>query len=91
MEHDPAEINFRGKDPKADLKRFRSLPKCVFQLPLHCLHIGILNKEGGTKLAKLSKLDLSGPVLVDLEQQVLQLLLGGAEAHRSHDLTEVVC
>ena len=80
---------FRQKSTKPE--RFGSLPKCILQLPLHCLHIRILNEEGGTKLAELSKLDLSGPVLVDLSQQVLQLLLGRAEAHRSHDLAKVVC
>ena len=65
-------------------------PESIFELSLHGLHIRILNKEGGAKLAELSKLNLARPVLVDLEQQVLQLLLCRAEAHRSHDLAEVI-
>ena len=47
-------------------------PECVLQLPLHRLHVRVLNKEGGTKLAKLSELDLARTILVDLMQQVLQ-------------------
>ena len=69
----------------------RGVPEGILEFPLHGLHVGVLNKEGGTELAELSKLDLSGPVLVDLSQQVLQLLLGRAEAHRPHDLAKVVC
>ena len=67
-----------------------SQPESIFEFSLHGLHVRILNKEGGTELAEFSKLDLAGPVLVDLQQQVLQLLLGRAEAHRPHDLPEVV-
>ena len=65
-------------------------PECIFELPLHGLHVRVLNQEGGTKLAELSKLNLPGSVLVDLGQQVFQLLLSGSEAHRPHDLPEVV-
>merc|ERR1712180_560362 len=65
-------------------------PECVLELPLHGLHIRVLNKEGGTELAKLSELDLARAILVDLMEQVLQLLLGGTEAHGPHDLAEVV-
>ena len=65
-------------------------PEGIFELPLHGLHVRVLNQEGGTKLAELSKLNLARPVLVDLKQQVLQLLLGWAEAHRPHDLAEVI-
>ena len=72
------------------MKGIRSSPKCVFELPLHGLHIMVLHKKGCAELAEFSKLDLARPVLVDLEQQVLQLLLRRAEAHRSHDLAEVV-
>jgi len=54
------------------------------------LHVRVLNKEGGAELTELSKLDLAGPVLVDFMQQVLQLILSGAEAHRPHDLAEII-
>ena len=66
------------------------LPESIFKFPLHGLHVGILHQEGGAQLAELSELDLAGAVLVDLEQEVLQLLLGGPEAHGPHDLAEVV-
>ena len=66
-------------------------PEGIFELPLHGLHVRVLDKEGGTELTKLSELDLARAVLVDLRQQVLQLLLGGTEAHRPHDLAEVIC
>ena len=65
-------------------------PEGIFELPLHGLHVRVLNQEGGTKLAELPELNLPGSVLVDLGQQVFQLLLSGAEAHRSHNLAEVV-
>merc|ERR1712180_476789 len=65
-------------------------PECVLELPLHGLHVRVLNKESGTKLAKLPELDLTRTILVDLMQQVLQLLLCGTEAHGPHDLAEVV-
>ena len=35
---------------------------------------------------KLTDLDLARAVLIDLFEQVLQLFLGGTEAHRPHDL-----
>ena len=66
------------------------LPESIFKFPLHGLHVGILHQEGGTQLAELSELDLAGAVLVDLEQEVLQLLLGGPEAHGPHDLSEFI-
>ena len=66
-------------------------PEGIFELPLHGLHVRVLNQEGGTKLAELSKLNLARPVLVDLKQQVLQLLLCWAEAHRPHDLAKIIC
>merc|ERR1711971_334606 len=66
-------------------------PERVLQLPLHCLHVGVLDQEGGAELAELADLDLAGAILVDFLQQVLQLLLSGAEAHGPHDLTEVIC
>ena len=66
------------------------LPESIFKFPLHGLHVGILHQEGGAQLAELSELDLTGAVLVDLEQEVLQLLLGGPEAHGSHDLSEII-
>ena len=65
-------------------------PEGIFELPLHGLHVRVLNQEGGTKLAELSELNLPGSVLVDLGQQVFQLLLSGAEAHGPHDLTEII-
>ena len=66
------------------------LPESIFKFPLHGLHVGILHQEGGAQLAELSELDLSGAVLVDLEQEVLQLLLGGPEAHGPHDLPKII-
>ena len=66
------------------------LPESIFKFPLHGLHVGILHQEGGAQLAELSELDLSGAVLVDLEQEVFQLLLGGPEAHGPHDLPEII-
>ena len=66
------------------------LPESIFKFPLHGLHVGILHQEGGAQLAELSELDLSGAVLVDLEQEVLQLLLGGPEAHGPHDLAKII-
>merc|ERR1711935_1123354 len=65
-------------------------PEGVLQLLLHGLYVGVLHQEGGAQLAKLAKLDLSGPVLIDLMEQVGQLLLRGTEAHRPHDVTEVI-
>ena len=47
-------------------------PEGIFELPLHGLHVRVLNKEGGTKLTELSELDLARAILVDLMEQVLQ-------------------
>ena len=66
------------------------MPESVLELPLHGLDVRILHQEGGTQLTELGKLDLSGAVLVNLEQQLLELLLGGSEAHGPHDLSEVI-
>ena len=66
------------------------LPESIFKFPLHGLHVGILHQEGGTQLTELGELNLPGAVLVDLEQEVLQLLLGGSEAHGPHDLAQVI-
>ena len=66
------------------------IPESILQLPLHGLHVRVLHQEGGAQLTELSKLDLSGAVLVNLEQQLLELLLGGSEAHGPHDLSEVI-
>ena len=52
-------------------------PECIFELPLHGLHVRVLHKEGGAKLTKLSELDLAGAVLVDLLQDLLKLLFRG--------------
>merc|ERR1712078_563978 len=65
-------------------------PESVLELPLHGLDVRILHQEGGTQLTELSKLNLSGAVLVNLKQQLLELLLGGSEAHGPHDLSEVI-
>jgi len=65
-------------------------PESVLKLPLHGLDVRILHQEGGTQLTELSKLNLSGAVLVNLEQQLLELLLGGSEAHGPHDLAQVI-
>ena len=69
---------------------WKYVPESIFQLPLHCLHVGVLHQEGGTQLTELSKLDLTGAILVNLKQQLLELLLGGSEAHGPHDLSEVI-
>ena len=65
-------------------------PESVLQLPLHSLHIRVLDQEGGTELTELSYLNLTRAVLVDLLEEGLQLLLCGTEAHGPHDLAEVV-
>merc|ERR1711988_1230593 len=54
------------------------------------LHVRVLHQEGGAQLAELADLDLARAVLIDLFEQVLQLLLGGTEAHRPHDLAKIV-
>ena len=41
-------------------------------------------------MTKLPELDLSGPVLVNLDQQLLEFLLRRSEAHGPHDLAEVI-
>merc|ERR1719370_1617804 len=66
------------------------MPECVLQLPLHGLHVRVLDQEGGTELTELSYLNLTRAILVDLLEEGLQLLLCGPEAHRPHDLAEVV-
>merc|ERR1711972_883595 len=65
-------------------------PECVLQLPLHGLHVRVLDQEGGTELTELSYLNLTRAVLVDFLEERLQLLLCGTEAHGPHDLAEVV-
>ena len=66
-------------------------PEGILQLPLHGLHVRVLDEEGGAELAELPDLDLAGAVLVDLLQQVLELVLCRAEAHRPHDLAKIIC
>merc|ERR1711934_1217474 len=65
-------------------------PESVLELSLHGLNVRVLHQEGGAQLTELSELDLSGAVLINLEQQLLELLLGGSEAHGPHDLAEVI-
>ena len=65
-------------------------PECVLQLPLHGLHVRVLDQEGGTELTELSNLNLTRAILVDLLEEGLQLLLCGTEAHGPHDLAEVI-
>merc|ERR1719151_176716 len=65
-------------------------PEGVLQLLLHCLHVGVLDQEGGAQLAEFTKLDLARAVLVNLVEQLGQLLLRGPEAHCPHDVAEVV-
>merc|ERR1719370_592550 len=66
------------------------MPECVLQLPLHGLHVRVLDQEGGTELTELSNLNLTRAILVDLLKERLQLLLRGTEAHGPHDLAEIV-
>ena len=66
------------------------IPEGVLELPLHGLHVGVLHQEGAAQLTELPELDLSGPVLVNLHKKLLELLLGGSEAHGPHDLAEVI-
>ena len=66
------------------------LPERVLELPLHSLHIRILDQEGRTQLAELSELNLPGAVFVNLQKEVFQLLLCRPEAHGPHDLAQVV-
>merc|ERR1719468_153329 len=65
-------------------------PESVLQFPLHGLNVRILDKELGAKLTELAELDLPGPVLVNLGQDVHQLLLAGPEAHGAEDLVQVI-
>merc|ERR1719251_883697 len=65
-------------------------PEGVLQLLLHCLHVGVLDQEGGAQLAEFTKLDLARAVLVNLVEQLGQLLLRGPEAHCPHDVAEVI-
>merc|ERR1719370_432245 len=67
------------------------MPECVLQLPLHGLHVRVLDQEGGAELTELSYLNLTRAILVDLLKERLQLLLCGTEPHGSHDLAEVIC
>jgi len=62
----------------------------LLQLGLHGLLVGLLDQELGAQLAKLSKLNLAGSVLVDFLQDLLQLLLAGPEAHGSEDVVQVI-
>ena len=66
------------------------IPEGVLQLPLHGLHVGVLHQEGAAQLTELPELNLSGPVLVNLHQKLLEFLLRGSEAHGPHDLAEVI-
>ena len=61
----------KGKRMKELCETLVAKPEGIFELPLHGLHVWVLDKEGGTELTKLSKLDLARAVLVDLRQQVL--------------------
>merc|ERR1719468_13137 len=65
-------------------------PESVLQFPLHGLNVRILNKELGAKLTELPELDLSGPVLVNLGKDAIELLLAGPEAHGAEDLVQVI-
>ena len=65
-------------------------PECVLELLLHGLKVWVLDQEGGAQLTELWELDLSRAVLVNLQDKVLQLLLGGSEAHGPHDLAQVI-
>ena len=76
-------------EPSSPLSRSFQ-PECVLQLPLHGLHVRVLDQEGGTELTELSYLNLTRAILVDLLEERLQLLLCGTEAHGPHDLAEVV-
>ncbi len=62
----------------------------LLELGLHGLLVGLLHQELGAQLAELPELNLAGSILVDLLQDLLQLLLGGAEAHGAEDVVQVV-
>jgi len=85
-----ASNGFKSEDGDEALPLLVVDPERVLQLPLHRLHVGVLHQEGGAQLAELADLDLARAVLIDLFEQVLQLLLGGTEAHRPHDLAKIV-
>merc|ERR1711917_7342 len=65
-------------------------PEGVLEFSLHGLDVGVLHQEGGAQLTKFTKLDLTGPVLVNFFQKLLELLLAGPESHGPHDLVQVV-
>merc|ERR1711870_196335 len=65
-------------------------PERVLELLLHGLKVWVLDQEGGAQLTELWELNLSRAVLVNLQDKVLQLLLGGSEAHGPHDLAQVI-
>ena len=66
------------------------LPECILQLPLHGLHVRILNQKCGTKLAELSKLNLTRTILINLCKELFKFILSWSEAHGSHDLSKII-
>merc|ERR1719320_1179234 len=57
---------------------------------LHFFQWRILNEESCTKLAKLSKFNLSGSIFINFMEKVSKLFLSWSEAHGSHDLSKII-
>merc|ERR1719330_10694 len=62
----------------------------VLEFSLHGFNVGILDQELSAELTKLSELNLSGTVLIDLFEDFLEFLLAGPETHRPQDLVQVI-
>merc|ERR1719474_136234 len=52
----------------------------ILKFPLHGLHVRIFNKEGCTQLCELSKLNLSGAILINLLEKIFEFFLSRSEA-----------
>merc|ERR1719315_416371 len=65
-------------------------PESILQFPLHGLHVRILYQECGTKLAELSKLNLTRAILINLRKKFFKLFLSRSEPHGSHDLSKII-
>merc|ERR1712243_224498 len=65
-------------------------PESILEFPLHGLHVRILYQECGTKLAELSKLNLTRTILINLCKEFFKFILSRSEPHGSHDLSQVI-
>merc|ERR1711982_76587 len=65
-------------------------PESILEFPLHGLHVRILHQECGTRLAELSKFNLTRTILINLCKEFLKLFLSRSEPHGSHDLSKII-